>query len=125
MPRPPPPILLLKRRAMRMYPDNKGVALYYAEALGKHISIPFGGNDAIMAEGFAEDLHPAWDRILDDNFDMIHNHAEDKHTSHKEKMGHYNHMREIKSQHNDIRKKLGHNGPATLANRPITKRKKD
>lgn len=50
MPKPPPSVLLLKRRAMRMYPDNRGVALYYAEALGKHISIPFGGNDMIVSE---------------------------------------------------------------------------
>ena len=39
-----PPVLILKRKAIRVYPDNQKVALYYSQALDKHISIPFGNN---------------------------------------------------------------------------------
>jgi len=39
-----PPVLILKRKAIRVYPDNQKVALYYSQALDKHISIPFGPN---------------------------------------------------------------------------------
>ena len=37
----PPPIILLRRKAIRVYPDGKKVALYYADKLNKYISIPY------------------------------------------------------------------------------------
>jgi hypothetical protein len=37
-----PQILILKRKAIRIFPDNAKVALYYAQAIDKYISIPFG-----------------------------------------------------------------------------------
>ena len=37
-----PAIIMLKRKAIRVYPDNQKVALYYAEAIDKYVSIPFG-----------------------------------------------------------------------------------
>lgn len=37
----PPPIILLRRKAIRVYPDGKKVALYYADRLNKYISIPY------------------------------------------------------------------------------------
>ena len=37
-----PVVLILKRKAIRVYPDNQKIALYYTQALDKYISIPFG-----------------------------------------------------------------------------------
>lgn len=36
-----PVIIVLKRKAIRVYPDNQKVALYYAPAIDKYVSIPF------------------------------------------------------------------------------------
>lgn len=37
-----PSVLMLKRKAIRVFPDNQKIALYYSEALDKYVSIPFG-----------------------------------------------------------------------------------
>jgi len=37
-----PTVLILKRKAVRVYPDFQKVALYYAQAIDKYVSIPFG-----------------------------------------------------------------------------------
>jgi hypothetical protein len=39
-----PTVLVLKRKAIRVYPDNQKVALYYCQAIDKYISIPYGKN---------------------------------------------------------------------------------
>lgn len=36
-----PVMLVLKRRAMRLYPDGQIVALYHADKIGKYLTIPF------------------------------------------------------------------------------------
>ena len=36
-----PSVLLLKRKAIRVFPDGEKVALYYAQAIDKYVSIPF------------------------------------------------------------------------------------
>ena len=48
----PPFVLVLKRRAIRMYPDKTKVALYYSKTLDKYFSVPYGGplGTAIQAE---------------------------------------------------------------------------
>lgn len=51
-----PSVIVLKRKAIRVYPDNQKVALYYSQALDKYVSIPFGsgtknlGNSLSMNE---------------------------------------------------------------------------
>lgn len=45
----PPPVLMLRRKTIRMHGTDQGVALYFSDQLGKYISIPFG-SDTIMAE---------------------------------------------------------------------------
>lgn len=42
-----PSVIILKRKAIRVYPDHQKVALYYSQLLDKYITIPFGigGND--------------------------------------------------------------------------------
>lgn len=42
MPKDPPFVLILKREAIRYYPNNTKVALYYNAKLDKHFSIPYG-----------------------------------------------------------------------------------
>ena len=39
-----PNVLVLKRKAIRVYPDDQKVALYYSQVLDKYITIPFGEN---------------------------------------------------------------------------------
>jgi hypothetical protein len=36
-----PSVLILKRKAIRVYPDNQKVALYYSQVLDKYVTIPF------------------------------------------------------------------------------------
>ncbi len=38
-----PAVLVLKRRAIRLYPDGQKVALYYASKIKKYVSVPFSG----------------------------------------------------------------------------------
>ena len=50
----PPPVLLLKRKAIRLYPDDTRIALYYSQKLDRHFSIPYGpkiDENPIQAEG--------------------------------------------------------------------------
>jgi len=37
----PPNIILLKRKAIRIFPDGRKVALYHADKIDKYISIPY------------------------------------------------------------------------------------
>jgi hypothetical protein len=51
-----PTVLILKRKAIRVYPDNQKVALYYSQALDKYVTIPFndiqtGINEEDLNEG--------------------------------------------------------------------------
>ena len=36
-----PPIIIMKRRAIRVFPDGQKVALYWADRINKYISVPF------------------------------------------------------------------------------------
>ena len=38
-----PSIIMLKRKAIRVFPDGQKIGLYYAQALDKYVSIPFEG----------------------------------------------------------------------------------
>jgi hypothetical protein len=48
----PPVMLLLKRKAIRIYPDQTKVALYYNSKLNKHFTVPYGDgiDSTIQAE---------------------------------------------------------------------------
>lgn len=43
-----PAVIILKRKAIRVYPDNQKVALYYSQALDRYISIPYGKNSKAL-----------------------------------------------------------------------------
>lgn len=50
-----PTVLILKRKAIRVYPDNQKVALYYSQALDKYVTVPFsdiqtGVNEETVSE---------------------------------------------------------------------------
>jgi hypothetical protein len=40
-----PTVIILKRKAIRVFPDNQKIGLYYSQALDKYVSIPFGPED--------------------------------------------------------------------------------
>ena len=50
----PPVVLMLKRKAIRVYPDKTKVALYYNKQLDKHFSVPYGKgiNSNVQSEEF-------------------------------------------------------------------------
>jgi hypothetical protein len=43
----PPAVLTLKRKAIRMFPDGRKIALYFSDVMEKYISIPYGGDEII------------------------------------------------------------------------------
>lgn len=45
-----PQIIILKRKAIRVYPDSQKVGLYYSQALDKYVSIPFGPGIPVVNE---------------------------------------------------------------------------
>ena len=51
-PNDPPAMLLLRRKAIRMYPDGTRIALYYNKQFDKHFTVPYGPaiNAPIQAE---------------------------------------------------------------------------
>jgi hypothetical protein len=55
----PPFVLVLKRKAIRLYPNGQKVALYHNTKLNKFFSVPYGpGVDAnIQAEDFESDIN--------------------------------------------------------------------
>lgn len=40
-----PSILVLKRKAIRVYPGGQNVGLYYSQQLDKYVAVPFGGSE--------------------------------------------------------------------------------
>ena len=50
-----PAVLILKRKAIRIYPDNQKVALYYAQAIDKYVSIPYGNISTAINEDNIEE----------------------------------------------------------------------
>ena len=53
MPMEPPVVLMLKRKAVRLYPDGQKVALYYNKQLDKYFSVPYGLQSVVQAEEVA------------------------------------------------------------------------
>jgi hypothetical protein len=101
----PPPVLMLRRKSVRMYGVDRGVALYFADQLNRYISITFGSNSLVVENVALNpiDFHPAWQSILSDHFRVVQNVLKDTHKKkHRERAGHYDHLREIKRQYNQM-----------------------
>lgn len=45
LPKDPPVVLVLKRKAIRLYPDKTRIALYYNDKLNKYFSVPYASDD--------------------------------------------------------------------------------
>ena len=43
-----PVVLVLKRKAIRVYPNGVKVGLYYSDRLKKYVSVPFGDDTAVV-----------------------------------------------------------------------------
>jgi len=59
----PPNMIVLKRKAIRVFPDGKRVALYYADKIDQYVSIPyhgpnFGKKDIVQFNQFNEEWEP-------------------------------------------------------------------
>jgi hypothetical protein len=60
----PPFVLVLKRKSIRLYPNNTKIALYYNQKLDKYFSIPYGaGVDAPVQAESVEQIEEAVDAI--------------------------------------------------------------
>jgi hypothetical protein len=40
-PHDPPPVLIMKRKSIRLFPNGKRVALYYVDKINKYVTIPY------------------------------------------------------------------------------------
>jgi hypothetical protein len=54
----PPVVLVIKRKAVRLYPDGTRVALYWSDKLKKYFSVPYGMSvdSSIQAEEYIKEL---------------------------------------------------------------------
>ena len=56
----PPIIMVIKRKAVRLYPDGTRIALYYNDKMKRYFSVPFGTPEAdisgVQAESFIDEL---------------------------------------------------------------------
>jgi hypothetical protein len=43
-----PAVLVMRRKAVRQYPNGQMVAMYYVDKLNKYIAIPYDTSDAII-----------------------------------------------------------------------------
>jgi hypothetical protein len=56
----PPAVLVIRRRAVRLYPDGTRVALYFSDKLKRYFTVPYATSNsevsAIQAESFIDEL---------------------------------------------------------------------
>jgi hypothetical protein len=64
----PPVILVIKRKAVRLYPDGTRIALYYSDKLKRVFSVPYGTpiDAPIQAEEYIKELVEAEELLLND-----------------------------------------------------------
>ena len=64
----PPVILVIKRKAVRLYPDGTRIALYYSDKLKRVFSVPYGPmlDSPIQAEEYIKELIEAEELLLND-----------------------------------------------------------
>lgn len=53
-----PAIIVLKRKAIRVFPDNQKVGLYYSQQLDRYVSIPYGGGSRALGMELKENRRP-------------------------------------------------------------------
>ena len=64
----PPAVLVVKRKAVRLYPDGTRVALYWSDKLKKYFSVPYGPaiDSSIQAEEYIKELIESEELLLND-----------------------------------------------------------
>ena len=64
----PPVVLVIKRRAVRLYPDGTRIALYWSDKLKRVFSVPYGMkiDNPIQAEEYVKELTEAEELYLND-----------------------------------------------------------
>ena len=64
----PPAVLVVKRKAIRLYPDGTRVALYWSDKLKKYFSVPYGPaiDSSIQAEEYINELVENEELLLND-----------------------------------------------------------
>jgi len=64
----PPVILVIKRKAVRLYPDGTRIALYWSDKLKRIFSLPYGPavQPVIQAEEYVQELMESEELLLND-----------------------------------------------------------
>ena len=64
----PPVVLVIKRRAVRLYPDGTRIALYWSDKLKRYFSVPYGTqmDNPIQAEEYIKELTEMEELVLND-----------------------------------------------------------
>lgn len=64
----PPAVLVIKRKAVRLYPDGTRIALYYSDKLKRVFSLPYGPtvDPVIQAEEYVKELIESEELLLND-----------------------------------------------------------
>jgi len=64
----PPAVMVIKRKAIRLYPDGTRVALYWSDKLKKYFSVPYGPalDATIQAEEYVKEFLEADEIALND-----------------------------------------------------------
>lgn len=66
----PPFVLVLKRKAIRLYPNQMKVAIYYNDKLDRYFSVPYGeGTGPIQAE----EVEPIEEAVMDTLHKIVQN----------------------------------------------------
>jgi hypothetical protein len=50
-----PSVIILRRKAIRQFPDNQKIVLYYSDALDKYVSVPFGPDGEAQGISLSEE----------------------------------------------------------------------
>ena len=64
----PPAVLVIKRKAVRLYPDGTRIAMYWSDKLKRVFSLPYGPavDAAIQAEEYVKELIESEELLLND-----------------------------------------------------------
>jgi hypothetical protein len=72
----PPFVLVLKRKAIRMYPNNTRIALYYNDKLKKYFTIPYSTEKDV--DGPIQAQNEEYDSLEESVMDRLHSIVQNK-----------------------------------------------
>lgn len=71
LPKDPPVVLVLKRKAIRLYPDKTRIALYYNDKLNKYFSVPYMSDDNGKFPLQAESTDQIQESVIDSLYKIL------------------------------------------------------